>query len=166
MANTVISDIATRIQQLEGAPGAKRLYETVATDVYPGQYVLNIAGVYTLGISTTAAHKLLTGGVVGYNKRVRSDGTTQPTIDQIWDIDAEISLAKVPIEQGGIVAALCVDPAATVDVGAEFVIGTTAGSLIKRAAAADSAILATLARPLVSGDTVGFFDLECKKRAY
>ena len=166
MANTVISDIASRIQQLEGAPGAKRITEVVATDVYPGQYVLNIAGVYTLGISTTAAHKLLKGGVVGYNKRVRDDGTTQPTIDQIWDIDAEISTDKVPIELGGIVAALCVDPGGAVDVGAEFVIGSTAGSLIARAAAVDSVALATLARPLANGDTVGFFDLECKGRAY
>jgi hypothetical protein len=165
MVNTAISDIATRIDQNPGQ--SSKLTVTVDSDAYPGEFRVPISGTYTKLVSSTAAHKLLRPVVVNFKARLNDDNG-EPTIDEVYDIDNEKALAKVPVITDGIVAAKCVNQAATVYPGEEFIASTTAGAVTRRSQEATGATSGTafrsvtaavLVRKIVSGDTVGFFKI-------
>lgn len=173
MANTNISDIASRIQQ---NPSQATIVDgKLATDGYPGQAVVVVSGKWTLATSSTASHKLKEGGVIIYKKRKNDDGGN-PTIDDPYDIDNEPALDYIYVCTSGICAAFIVDQVATVDVKTQLSISSTAGSLTQRSqeatgAASGSAfrstLFATLARKIVSGDTKGFIGLgKSKTKVY
>lgn len=163
MANTIISQIAARIIQNKSSShpiGPVR----VATDVYPGQYCVMIAGIWTLAINSTASHKLIEGGVVDWKSRQYVDSSNDrqsPSIDSIWDIDEETDLDKVPMVTSGVVACFITDQSATVYPGAWFMVSATAGSLTRFAVASTGATsgtaitqmkVAKLLRKIASGD--------------
>lgn len=162
MANTSISDIASRIVQ---NPSQAKITEgRIGTDCYPGQAVVMISGVWILAVSSTAAHKLKTGGIIVWRARKNNDAGN-PSIDATYDIDNEPYTDKIGVCTKGICAAFLTDQTATVDPGAELIISSTAGSLTSRSQEATgatsgtafrSALFATLARTIVSGDTKGF----------
>ena len=173
MANTSISDICSKIAQNQRAENSKT--EGIASeDVAPGEYVVFTSGTWTLADSDTAAHKLLRGAVVSYRRR-KNDADSNPSIDDDYDIDAEPNLASVPLIRSGIVACKITDQTGTVYPGAQMIVSSTAGALTVLALEATGAtsgtairsvIVGTLARKIVTADTVAFVDLNAEGRIY
>ncbi|MHA1748382.1 MAG: hypothetical protein ACTSYF_07020 [Promethearchaeota archaeon] len=165
MANTKISDIGSTIAIDPVA--CKTVTGTLDADTKPGQYVVMVGGVWVKVDADTASHKLLRGGVVEFRKRKNDDGGV-PTIDANYDIDNEPALAKVGIITRGPVNLFIEDQSGTVYPGTPFGASSTAGSLTAISQEATGATsgtglrrvtLAILKEKVVSGDTVGKFDL-------
>lgn len=163
MVNTLISHIASRIDQNPGQSVKETV--TVDSDACPGEFRVMVGGVYVKLVSSTAAHKLLRPVVISFKARL-NNANGEPTIDEVFDIDAEPALAKVPVITDGIVAAKCVNQGATVYPKTEFIASTTAGAVTSRSQEATGATSGTgfrsvtaavLTRKIESGDTVGFF---------
>ena len=101
----------------------------LATDLVPGTIVVNIAGVWTAAVSGTAAHKLMTWGVVGYRKRLNFTTGALKLITDAWDT-SEVEDKQVPIILEGICLARIDDLGASgADINTGVMVGTNAGIL-------------------------------------
>lgn len=161
MVNTSISDIASAICQ--NPAEARSITGILAADTYPGQACVldNSTGKWTKADSDTAAHKLKRIAVPEYRRR-KNNADGVPTIDEVYDIDAEPALDLCVLYTKGKVSVYIDDPAATYYPGQEMMISATAGNLKVAALEATGAtsgtalrsvIVATLAEKIVSGDT-------------
>jgi hypothetical protein len=165
MVNTLISEIASQIVQNESQ--ATITGGRLTADTYPGQSVVFVSGKWVKIASGTAAHNLLTIGVVVYRRRINNAGAV-PTIDAVIDIDAEPALDMAEICTSGFCAAFIDDPTETLYPMQAMMASSTAGNLVKLAKGATGATsglalislaVATLASKVVSGDTKAFIGI-------
>jgi len=127
MANTAASDISTSRICLNPSE-AIIVTGILAGDYLPGEVVVSIANVWTTAINTTAAHKLMHWGVVGYQKRIRQSTGAEIDIDTAWDT-SETEDKQVPIITDGFVIARFVDQNAAANLGTGLMVSTTTGAL-------------------------------------
>jgi len=167
MANTKISDIASAIRQ---NPAECIVVDgQAASDVYPGQYVVNVGGEWTLADADNESHQNLRGGLVIFRARKDNDGADKD-IDDAYDIDNEPFLAMIGVMTSGVGACFITDQGETVRAGNPMQISSTAGSLTRAKGNTGTGTdlqqypVGTLARKVASGDTVGFVDLDSKGR--
>jgi hypothetical protein len=168
MVNTLISHLGSQIACDTTVP-CKRTSGDLAADTYPGQYVvMDGSGTWSKIDSDTEAYRMAFGGVVDYRRR-KNKSSGFPTIDEVWDIDNETTLADAPIITKGKVLVFIDDPVATYYPGKVLQASSTAGNLVITAAleatgatsgtAIRGQTLAILASKVVSGDTKAYVDL-------
>lgn len=161
MVNTLISQIASAICQ--NPAEAKSITGILAADTYPGQICVldNSTGKWTKADADTAAHLFKRIAVPEYRRR-KNNSDAVPTIDEVYDIDAESALDLAVLYTKGKVAVFIDDPSGTYYPGQDMVVSGNAGNLKVASNTATGAtsgtalrasIVATLAEKIVSGDT-------------
>ena len=162
MVNTAISHISSEVVQNKAS--AHIVSGRLTADSYPGQAVVLVSGKWVKADSDTAAHKLLNIGIIVWRARINNAGASV-AIDSAYDIDPEPMLDVVGICVSGFCACFITDQGTTLYPLQPLMVSATAGSLTIYAIAATGALsgtamrqiaVATLAKKVVSGDTVAF----------
>jgi hypothetical protein len=159
MVNTAASHLSDKILWNPGEVGTQTVPGKLAADTYPAQAVFkHTDDLWYKADSDTAAHKLLNVAAVGHRQRIRHSSLAEVGIDDAWDV-SEAEDKDTPIITSGFVTMFITDPGATLMPGTPMMVSATAGSLCALAqghagAALDQIVVGTLARKVVSGDTV------------
>jgi hypothetical protein len=134
------------------------VYGPLAGDYSPGDPVVLVDGVWTLGAKATVAHLLKDVGIVAHLGSHRDKNGVNYDIDDALDI-SEFNANSFPIHCGGTVIAKFTDPTATKDPGDKVVLGANALEM-GAAASQDLEGGKVLAEHTISGDVFAVVKLK------